>query len=107
MPMAPKIQVLSPPLGRALNSALRIELRFIPATGAYIDLESLQVLNGRLRFDITERILKHAKLSKDGLLADNAAVLPGNHRFLIRIADTLQRQAEQEISVSIQARNEK
>lgn len=101
-PNAPVIQVLAPPLDQVLRSPLRIELRFIPATGADIDLESLQVLYGRLRFDITERILRYARLWKEGLLAEHAEVPSGTHRFIVRIADTSQRTGEREISVTVE-----
>lgn len=106
-PNAPTIQVLAPPLDQVLRSPLRIELRFIPADGSDIDLESLQVLYGRLRLDITERILRYAKLSREGLLADKAVVPPGSHRFLIRIADTLQHLAEREFAVTVQSPEKK
>lgn len=102
-PKAPIIDVLAPPLDHVLRLPVRIELRFVPVDGADIDPNSFQVLYGRLRLDITERILKHARLSKQGLIAENAMVPPGRHRFLIRIADMLQRLGEREIAVTVEA----
>lgn len=53
--------------------------------------------------DITERIPKYAKMRKDRVSAERAELPDGSHRFLVRIADTLQRVAEREISVTVQA----
>lgn len=97
----PVIQLLAPSLGQSLISPLRIEIRFIPAEGSEVDVESIRVFYGRLRLDVTERILKHARIGKDGLLAERAELPNGSHRFFIRIADTLQRVAEREVSVTI------
>lgn len=102
VPKGPIIQVLAPPLEQPVRSPLRIEIRFLPAEGAEIDMESLRVLYGRVRLDVTERILKYAKTSKDGLSAERAELPDGSHRFLVRIADTLRRVAEREISVTVQ-----
>lgn len=102
VPKGPIIQVLAPPLEQPVRSPLRIEIRFLPAEGTEIDMQSLRVLYGRLRLDITERLLKYAKMSKDGLSAERAELPDGTHRFLVSIADTLRRVTEREISVTVQ-----
>lgn len=102
VPKAPIIEVLAPPLEQPVRSPLRIEIRFLPVEGAEIEMDSLRILYGRLRLDITERILKYAKMGKNGLSAERAELPDGSHRFLVRIADTLQRVAEREISVTVQ-----
>ncbi len=85
---APRIDVLSPDLSQAQSPPLSIRLRFDTDSPASVDPASLKVYYGVFRVDITERLLKQAKLQRDGLELINAQIPGGTHRLLVEVRDT-------------------
>jgi len=102
-PDAPTIRVLAPVLGgQPLGNPIRIELSFAAAPDAEIDPASFSALYGALRIDLTDRIVSRVTVEKTGLRVDNVVIPSGNHRLLLRIADTKARTGETELRFSVQ-----
>ena len=102
-PDAPTIRVLAPVLGNEpLGNPIRIELSFAAAPDAEIDPASFSALYGALRIDLTDRIVSRVTVEKSGLKVDNVVIPRGNHRLLLRIADTKARTGEAELRFSVQ-----
>lgn len=102
-PDAPVIRVIAPALGHeALAVPMRIQLAFDSAADAEIDPGSFRVQYGALRIDITDRIASRVVVGKSGLTVDDVVIPRGNHRLLLRIADTKARVGEAEVRFSVQ-----
>ena len=102
---APAIVLHTPRDGGIYASPLPIDIDFAPGQGAAIDLDSLKVtvvthtLIGDLTFDITAEVGAYA--STAGIRADDALIPAGEHTVTISVADTLQRQAEQSLTITV------
>lgn len=89
---SPEIHVNSPSLDQSkLSSPFAIEVRFKAEEGAKIDIESIRILYGWMKLDITDRIKDYATISSDGIFADSAAFPAGKHKITIEVADTQSR----------------
>ena len=85
----PQIQVIAPqPSNPTLASPLRIELKFSTSPDARILPDTLRVLYGLLKIDITLKLRLYAQITARGLVAEKAAVPAGNHRLFLQISDT-------------------
>lgn len=93
-PGAPEIVVLSPVAQSKIRTPMDIRLAFVPADGAAIDPDSLRILYGWLKLDITDRVMKHAKFSPSELSASGADIPAGNHKIVIRVSDDKGRTGE-------------
>lgn len=103
VPDAPRIRVIAPALaGAPIGNPIRIDLAFVAAPDAEIDPASFRIQYGALRLDVTDRLLARVRVLKTGLQVDQVAVPPGNHRLLLRIADTKGRQGEADLRFSVQ-----
>jgi hypothetical protein len=102
---APSIVLHTPRDGGTYASPLGIDIGFEPAHGAAIDLSTLKVtvvthtLIGDLTFDITDDVSPYA--SSGGIRARRARIPAGEHTVTISVADTLQRQAEQRLTITV------
>jgi len=92
---APRIELAAPDLRQSITSPTRIALRFVPTAPAAIRPESLRVLYGALRLDITARLLGSAKVGADGIEVAQAALPRGQHRLTLQLEDSLGRAATQ------------
>lgn len=101
VPNAPAIRVVSPDLNAPLKSPMTIQLAWAAAADAQIDLSSLKVTYGRLRLDITSRLLKQAKVSATGLEARDADLPGGTHRLFVSISDTRARETIREFILEV------
>jgi hypothetical protein len=105
---APSIVLHTPRDGGTYASPLGIDIGFEPAHGAAIDLDTLEVTVvthtpiGDLTFDITDDVSPYA--SPGGILARRAKIPAGEHTVTIRVADTLQRQAEQQLTFTVRGK---
>jgi hypothetical protein len=90
---APRIELAAPDIRQAISSPTRIALRFLPTAPASIRPESLRVLYGALRLDITSRLLGSAKVHADGIEVAQAALPRGQHRLTLQLEDSLGRAA--------------
>ena len=101
-PDAPTIRVIAPALGNEpLGNPIRIELVFAAAPDAEIDPGTFSALYGALRIDLTDRIVARVAVEKTGLKVDDVVIPRGNHRLLLRIADTKARMGEAELRFSV------
>ena len=102
---APAIVLNTPRDGGTYASPLGIDIGFEPAHGAAIDLSTLKVtvvthtLIGDLTFDITDDVSPDA--SPGGIYARDARIPAGEHTVTISVADTLERQAEQQLTITV------
>jgi hypothetical protein len=102
---APTIVLHTPRDGGTYASPLPIDIDFEPGQDAAIDLDSLKVtvvthtLIGDLTFDITEDVSPY--VSAGGIRAQDARIPAGEHTVTISVADTLQRHAEQRLTIRV------
>jgi hypothetical protein len=98
----PRIIVISPQPGNpTIASPIRIELAFATSADAHIIPDSLRVRYGLLKIDITQQIRPYAAVTEKGLLAENAAVPPGNHRLFLQISDSAGRTAVSQLQFTV------
>jgi hypothetical protein len=101
----PGIELLAPENGGIYTSPIGIDIAFAPKDGATIDLSTLKVIvvsttvAGVFEIDITEDIIDYA--SQDGIKAPNAAIPAGDHVVTIQVADSEQRLAERQLSITV------
>jgi hypothetical protein len=87
-PDAPAIVVVAPQdPDKPLTPPVTIRVQFKPQPGSTIAVKSFQALYGFFNIDITSRLLEHAKVTADGLLAENVDIPSGEHRVTLEIAD--------------------
>ena len=67
-----------------------------------IDPASFKVLYGGFKLDITSRITKFVKVTKDGFAMDNAQIPAGKHRLTLQVQDEMKRMAERELRVEVE-----
>ena len=103
-PLAPQITVVDPdPNGtdKVVRNPVKMEVVFKTQEGVTLDFKSFQALYGALKMDITERLLKEAVKTPNGLRLANVNVPSGKHRILLRIKDSQNRLAEKEIQFKV------
>ena len=93
----PRIEIAAPDVSKKIRSPINLEVRFSTEPPALVDPKTLQILYGALRLDITARIRKAAKITPNGIVAENATLPAGVHRLLIRVGDSAGRYAEKEV----------
>ena len=103
-PLAPQITLVDPETNGAdkvVRNPFKMEVIFKPQEGAALDFKSFQALYGSLKMDITDRLLKEAVKTPNGLRLANINVPSGKHRILLRIKDSQNRLAEKEIQFRV------
>lgn len=103
-PLAPQIFLVDPEANgtdKVVRNPFKMEVIFKPQEGAVLDFKSFQALYGALKMDITERLLKEAVKTPNGLRLANVSVPSGRHRILLRIKDNQNRLAEKEIQFRV------
>lgn len=101
-PLGPRIEIVSPDLAAALQSPLAIVVKFQAVAGAEILPESFRAQYGAFRIDITDRLLKTTKVTKDGIHVERAELPSGSHRLLLKVEDSAQRTTEREVRFTVQ-----
>jgi hypothetical protein len=87
-PDAPVIVVIVPQdADKPLVPPVTIRVQFKPQPGAQISVRSFQALYGFFNVDITSRLLEHAKVTADGLIAENVNIPSGEHKVTLQISD--------------------
>ncbi|MDO9073755.1 MAG: hypothetical protein Q7U73_10850 [Rubrivivax sp.] len=103
-PGQPAIEVVTPTVaGNAVNAPVRIEAAFKPAPGTRIVPSTFRVLYGLLKIDLTDRLKKHAVVTEQGVVVDQARVPAGQHRLILQVADDQGNTAEQELRLRVGA----
>ena len=100
-PGAPVIEVLAPKLNAPIASPSRIELQFQTAGQSAVRPETFKALYGRLRIDITQRLLNATKVTAQGITVHEASLPKGSHRLLLSIEDTEGRQGQKTIEFEV------
>lgn len=101
VPDAPRIEVLHPRLDAPVISPTPIELVFITPSSSTVRPETFKVLYGRLRIDITPRLLSAAKVTSDGIHVKEASLPKGVHRLLLSVEDLQGRQGIKSLDFEI------
>jgi hypothetical protein len=86
-PLAPEIQVKRPGEGSDYEAPIDIELTFLSAADATIDLDSLKITYGSLGINVTERVTDHATVTASGILSKGAKLPAGRHKLTVSISD--------------------
>ena len=100
-PGAPVIEVVSPKLSAPISSPSTIELLFQSATNSAVRPETFKAQYGRLRIDITERLLNATKVTAQGIMVKEASLPKGSHRLLLSIEDSEGRQGQKTIEFEV------
>jgi len=87
----PIISVRQPDQSKPIQPPVTIRIAFRAEPGATIDVKSFRAMYGSMKFDITQRLLDHAKLDASGLSANNAQLPAGQHIVTLAIGDSLHR----------------
>ena len=101
-PGAPRIELLSPDINKPVAAPTNIELRFVGSSPAEPRPESFKAMYGAFRIDITQRLLKVAKVTKDGISVSGADLPAGKHQLTLTLTDTMGRQTQQVLSFVVQ-----
>lgn len=88
---APVIEILEPDSRQTIKSPVTVHIRFRPQRGATINPASFRAKYGWLGLDITDRLIRHAKIDASGLLAKNAEIPAGHYMVTLEITDSLGR----------------
>lgn len=101
-PLAPQIVVVDPKnVDQVLRNPFRMELSFQPQQGAKLDFSSFRAYYGSLKLDITDRLLKEATRTGNGLRVADVRVPSGSHKIILRIRDDQNRVAEKELQFKV------
>ena len=95
------IEVIAPRLNASITSPSSIELLFQPAAPSAVRPETFRVLYGRLRLDITQRLLSATPITAQGITVKEANLPKGSHRLLLSIEDTEGRQGHKVLEFEV------
>ena len=101
VPGAPQIEIVLPRLDGPVASPTAIQLTFVPAASTLVRPETFKVLYGRLRIDITQRLVNAAKITAEGISVKEASLPKGRHRLLLSIEDQQGRQGMKSVDFDI------
>jgi hypothetical protein len=101
VPGAPQIEVVHPRLDSPVASPTAIQLLFVPSASSTVRPETFKVLYGRLRIDITQRLVNAAKVTTDGITVKEASLPKGAHRLVLSIEDLQGRQGFKSLDFEI------
>lgn len=102
-PLAPQISVTAPnSLEPAMKNPFNIEILLKAQKDAELNFGSFRAFYGTFRLDITDRLLKEAVKTLNGLKLSNLEVPAGKHKIILRISDMQGRAAEKEIIIKVE-----
>lgn len=97
-PGAPRIELVSPDIKKAVTVPTKIEMKFSGNAPAEPKPETFKALYGAFKIDITQRLLGVAKVTKDGINVSDATLPSGKHQLVLMLTDTLGRETQQLVS---------
>ena len=102
--MVPLIDILKPvPVTDfKVKAPFSIAVQFKNLSDAAIDPSTFKVMYGTFKVDITNRLTKFVKVTKEGFTLDNAQIPAGKHRLILQVQDDKQRVAERELKVEVE-----
>jgi hypothetical protein len=84
----PAIEIVRPVVKEGkVASPVAIEVRFKPVAGKSIDPASFKLYYGAFKLDVTDRLLKTAKVTPNGFSIDKVDIPAGSHRLVMKVAD--------------------
>ena len=84
----PAIEIIRPVVKEGkVASPVAIEVRFKPVSGKAIDPASFKLYYGAFKLDVTDRLLKTAKVTPTGFSIDKVDIPAGSHRLVMKVAD--------------------
>lgn len=84
----PAIEIVRPVVKEGkVASPVAIEVRFKPVAGKTIDPASFKLYYGAFKIDVTDRLLKTAKVTPTGFSIDKVDIPSGSHRLVMRVGD--------------------
>jgi hypothetical protein len=101
-PSDPIIDIRSPSLTGPVKAPVGIDLRFLTSGATKINWDSLKILYGAFKLDITDRVKKEAKVLADGIQIASANLPSGSHKLVIQVANTEGKQAEREVRFTVE-----
>jgi hypothetical protein len=102
--LVPLIDILKPePVSdMRVKAPFAIEVLFKGQADAPIDPTTFKVMYGAFKIDITSRITKFVKVTKEGFALEHAQIPSGKHRLTLQVMDEKQRVAERELRVEVE-----
>lgn len=102
--LLPQIDILrpEPTPDMKVKAPFAITVQFKSQPDSAIDPSTFKVMYGALKIDITSRITKFVKVTKEGFSLDNAQIPTGKHRLTLQVQDELKRTAEREMRVEVE-----
>ena len=97
----PIIDIRSPSLTGPVKAPVNIDLRFLTSGASKVNWDSLKILYGAFKLDITDRVKKEAKVLPDGIQIASANLPSGSHKLVIQVANTDGKQAEREVRFTV------
>jgi hypothetical protein len=101
-PSDPVIEIRSPSLTGPIKAPVSIDLRCLSSGAAKINWESLKIMYGAFKLDITERVKKEGKMLSDGIQIASANLPSGSHKLVIQVANTDGKLAEREVRFTVE-----
>ena len=99
----PMIDIIKPEQADGLKVKIPfpIIVQFKAQADAPIDPTTFKVMYGTFKFDITGRVTKLVKVTKDGFSIEAAEIPPGRHRLILHVQDEKMRVAERELRLEV------
>ena len=98
----PVIEIRSPSLTGPIKAPVSIDLRCLTSGAARINWDSLRIMYGAFKLDITERVRKEGKILSDGIQIASANLPSGSHKLVIQVANTDGKLAEREVRFTVE-----
>lgn len=102
--LLPQIDILrpEPTADMKVKAPFAIAVQFKSQPDSSINPNTFKVMYGALKIDITSRITKFVKVTKEGFSLENAQIPSGKHRLTLQVQDELKRTAEREMRVEVE-----
>jgi len=102
--LMPQIDILKPDAvaDMKVKAPFAISVLFKSQSDAPIDPSTFKVMYGTFKIDITSRITKFVKVTKDGFALESAQIPAGKHRLTMQVMDEKQRVAEREMRLEVE-----
>lgn len=98
----PIIEIIQPSMKSGkIGSPMTIEVKFKAIDGKKIDPSSFKLFYGAFKLDVTERLLKAAKITASGFSIDNVQIPEGEHRLVLRVNDDAGSSGIKELRVKV------
>jgi hypothetical protein len=98
----PAIEVVRPAIKDGkVATPVGIEVRFKPVAGKSIDPATFKLYYGAFKLDVTDRLLKTAKVTANGFSIDNVDIPSGSHRLVMKVSDDAGTVGFKEIKFSV------